>query len=321
MLKKTGGFSMSNRRTFLKQSLMGSGVLVLGTVPVELFASGELKRLTVMHTNDMHCHIDPYPESNAEYSGRGGLVRIASVVAQARKENPNLLLLDAGDMFQGTPYFNYFKGDLMLKLMSRMGYDAGTIGNHEYDNGLEGIASALRYAQFPIVCSNYDFTDTILTGKVKPCHIIKKNGIKIGIYGLGIEMEGLVDPKNFGNTRYLDPVDTAIKMERFLKIDQSCDLVIALSHLGLKYEHPKVSDVTLAPLTRYTDLIIGGHTHSFLDKPLEFKNADGHPILVNQAGWAALALGKIEFIFDHKGRKATIVTKINNLQDSAYGPQ
>lgn len=312
---------MSNRRTFIRQSILGSGALALGMIPEELFASGELRRLTIMHTNDMHCHIDPYPESNAEYPGRGGMLRVASVVAQARKENPNLLLLDAGDMFQGTPYFNYFKGDLMLKLMSQMGYDAGTIGNHEFDNGLQGIDSALKHAGFPIVSSNYDFADTILSGKVKLCHILKRGDIKIGLYGLGIELEGLVVPANVGNTRYLDPVDTAIKMERFLKLDQSCDLVIALSHLGLKFEHPKICDTTLAPLTRYTDLIIGGHTHTFLDKPMEFRNAEGRPVLVNQAGWAALAIGKIDFIFDRKGKKQAVTTRINNLQDTAYEPQ
>jgi len=283
-----GGFTMSNRRLFLKQSVLGGSALAMGLIPNELFASGELSRLTVMHTNDMHCHIDPFSETNAEYPGRGGMVRLASIISRSRAENPNMLLLDGGDMFQGTPYFNYFKGDLMLKLMSKMGYDAGTIGNHEFDNGMEGIVSALKYAQFPLVSSNYDFTDTILADQVKLFQIIKKGKVKIGIYGLGIELDGLVGKANYGKTRYLDPVDTAIKMERFLKLDQSCDLVIALSHLGLKFENTKISDSILAPLTRYTDLIIGGHTHSFLDKPLQFTNSECRPIIVNQAGWAAL---------------------------------
>ena len=308
-----GGFSMSNRRTFLKQSVLGGGALTLGLFPKELFASGELLRLTVMHTNDMHCHIDPFPESDAQYAGRGGMVRLASLVAKCRAENPNMLLLDAGDMFQGTPYFNYFKGDIMLKLMSRMGYDTGTIGNHEFDNGLEGIASALKFAKYPIVSSNYDFSDTIMSGLVKDYLILKKEGIKIGIYGLGIELDGLVGKLNYGNTRYLDPLATALKMERLLKIDHSCDLVICLSHLGLSYENNKISDTTLAPQTKYTDLIVGGHTHSFLDKPLELKNVDGKLILVNQAGWAALAAGKIDFIFDRTGKKKAFTAVVNNL--------
>ena len=307
-----GEFSMSNRRTFLKQSILGGGLLMAG-FPNELFASGELVRLTVMHTNDIHCRIDPFPESNAEYPGRGGMVRLASLIAKTRVNNPNMLLLDAGDMFQGTPYFNYFKGDLMLKLMSRMGYDAGTIGNHEFDNGLEGIASAFKFAQFPIVSSNYDFSDTLLSGVVKNYQILQKGGIKIGIYALGIELDGLVGQLNYGNTKYLDPLATALQMERLLKIDHSCDLVICLSHLGFSYENNKISDSTLAPQTKYTDLIIGGHTHTFLEKPLELKNKDGKLILVNQVGWASLVAGRIEFIFDRTGKKKSFSAVVNNL--------
>ena len=304
---------MSNRRTFLKQTILGGGALSLGLIPKELFASGELVRLTVMHTNDMHCHLDPFPADHAEYPGKGGLVRIASMVNQCRKENPNMLLLDAGDMFQGTPYFNYFKGNLIVKVMGKMGYDAGTIGNHEFDNGLGDILSALKYANFPLVSSNYDFSDTVLGGHVKTQLILEKGGIKVGIYGLGIELNGLVGTLNYGKTRYIDPLATALQMESALKNDHKCDLVICLSHLGLSYENSKISDKTLAPQTKYTDLIVGGHTHSFLDKPLTLKNADGKPILVNQAGWAALETGKIEFLFDRVNKRKHPVTIINNL--------
>jgi len=308
-----GGFIMSNRRTFLKQTILGGGALSLGLIPKELFASGELVRLTVMHTNDMHCHLDPFPADHAEYPGKGGLVRIASMVNQCRKENPNMLLLDAGDMFQGTPYFNYFKGNLIVKVMGKMGYDAGTIGNHEFDNGLGDILSALKYANFPLVSSNYDFSDTVLGGHVKTQLILEKGGIKVGIYGLGIELNGLVGTLNYGKTRYIDPLATALQMESVLKNDHQCDLVICLSHLGLSYENSKISDKTLAPQTKYTDLIVGGHTHSFLDKPLTLKNADGKPILVNQAGWAALETGKIEFLFDRVSKRKHPLTIINNL--------
>jgi 5'-nucleotidase len=235
------------------------------------------------------------------------------MVNQCRKENPNLLLLDGGDMFQGTPYFNYFKGDLIMKVMSKMGYDAGTIGNHEFDNGMGDILSAIKNANFPLISSNYDFSDTILNGHVKTQQILEKGGIKVGIYGLGIELDGLVGKLNFGNTRYLDPLETALKMESVLKNDHKCDLVICLSHLGLSYENSKISDKTLAPQTKYTDLIVGGHTHSFLDKPLTLKNADGKPILVNQAGWAALATGKIDFLFDRVSKRKHPVAVINNL--------
>lgn len=313
MLKKMGGYSMSNRRTFLKQSLLAGGTLALGAFPHDLFASGELFKLTVMHTNDLHCHIDPFPEDHAEFAGKGGLLRLASVVKQAREENPNLLLLDAGDMFQGTPYFNYFKGDLIIKVMSQIGYDAGTVGNHEFDNGLGDILSALKQANFPIVSSNYDFSDTILADHIVPYKILKKGPLKIGVYGLGIELAGLVGKSNYGNTRYLNPLETPLNMERKLKLEHSCDMVICLSHLGYSYEHNKISDTSLAPHTRYTDLIVGGHTHSFLKKPTVVKNADGKPILINQAGWAALAAGKIEFVFDRAGKMRNAEVLVNNL--------
>ena len=308
-----GGFIMSNRRTFLKQSILGGGAIALGFFPQELFASGELVKLTVIHTNDMHCHIDPFPSDDSEYPGKGGMARIATLINQCRKENPNLLLLDAGDMFQGTPYFNYFKGELMMKVMSRMGYDAGTIGNHEFDNGLGDILSALKKASFPVISSNYDFSDTILAEIVKPYQILNKGGLKIGIYGLGIQLDGLVGKMNYGNTRYLNPLDTALNMEQKLKKDHSCDLVICLSHLGYAYQNEKISDMLLAPQTKYTDLFVGGHTHTFLEKPSIVENTDGKPVIVNQAGWAALETGKIEFVFDRTGKKKAPIPLINSL--------
>jgi 5'-nucleotidase len=308
-----GGFIMSCRRTFFKQALIGSGGLALGLFPLELFASGELVKLTVFHTNDMHCHIDPFPDDHTEYPGKGGMTRIASLVNASRKENQNVLLLDAGDMFQGTPYFNYFKGDLIVKVMSKMGYDVGTIGNHEFDNGMGDILSALGQANFPFVSSNYDFSDTILGEIVKPYQILNKGGLKIGIYGLGIELDGLVGKLNYGNTRYLNPLDTALKMERFLKKEKDCDLVICLSHLGYSYQNNKISDTSLAPQTKYTDLFIGGHTHTFLEMPSVLKNADGKIVIVNQAGWAALSTGKIEFVFDRTGRRKDPIPVVRNL--------
>lgn len=304
---------MSCRRTFLKQTLLGGGSMALGLFPLELFASGELVKLTVFHTNDMHCHIDPFPEDHAEYPGKGGMTRIASLVNACRKENPNVLLLDAGDMFQGTPYFNYFKGNLIVKVMSEMGYDVGTIGNHEFDNGMGDILSALRKADFPFVSSNYDFSDTILDEIVKPYQILNKGGLKIGIYGLGIELDGLVGKLNYGNTRFLDPIKTALKMERLLKKEHSCDLVICLSHLGYSYQSNKISDIMLAPQTKYTDLFIGGHTHTFLEKPTVLKNAEGKMVIVNQAGWAALLTGKIEFVFDRTGKRKDPIPVVRNI--------
>jgi 5'-nucleotidase len=308
-----GGFSMSSRRSFITNTILGAGAVSLGILPEELFASGDFIKLSVVHTNDMHCHFDPFPETDAEYAGRGGIVRLASVVEKYRAENPNLLLLDAGDMFQGTPFFNYFKGDLIMKVMSKMGYDAGTIGNHEFDNGLDDILSALRFANFPFVSSNYDFSDTILANKVESYHILKKSGIKIGLYGLGIELNGLVLKKNFGETQYLDPVQTGLKMEKLLKFEHSCDLIICLSHLGLSFESNRISDKKFAPQTQYTDLIVGGHTHTFLDSPLVLKNSVDKPVLINQAGWAALAVGKIDFVFDREKKKLQVLPEISVL--------
>ena len=308
-----GGFIMRTRRTFLKQSVIGGGGLALGLFPLDLFASGELVKLTIFHTNDMHYHIDPFPEDHPEYPGKGGMTRIASLVNACRKENPNVLLLDAGDMFQGTPYFNYFKGDLIVKVMNAMGYDGGTIGNHEFDNGMGDILSSLSQANFPFVSSNYDFSDTILRKLVKPYQIVNKGGLKIGIYGLGIELDGLVGKLNYGNTRFLNPLETALKMERFLKKEHSCDLVICLSHLGYSYQNDKISDTALAPQTKYTDLFIGGHTHTFLEEPTVMKNTDGKLVIVNQAGWAALSTGKIEFVFDRTGKRKDPIPVVRNL--------
>ena len=308
-----GGFIVSNRRTFLKQSALGGGALALGFFPQDLLASEDFVKLTVMHTNDIHCHIDPFPADHAEFPGKVGLVRIASIIKQNRKENPNLLLLDGGDMFQGTPYFNYFKGDLIAKLMSQIGYDAGTVGNHEFDNGLGDILSATKCADFPLVSSNYDFSDTILAGHVKTHHIIKKAGLKIGIYGLGVELYGLVGKANYDKTRYLDPLATALKMEQLLKKEHSCDLVVCLSHLGYSFANGQISDMTLAPQTKYTDLIVGGHTHTFLEKPSVLKNADGKTILVNQSGWAGLSVGKIEFVFDRTRKSKDPIVVVNSL--------
>jgi 5'-nucleotidase len=244
----------------------------------------------------------------------GGVSRRAAIIENIRKENPNLLLLDAGDIFQGTPYFNYYGGELELKLMSMMKYDLGTLGNHDFDNGIEGFYSQMHNASFDFVTSNYDFNNTVLQGKTKQYKIFDKNGIKVGIFGLGIELAGLVDSKNYKETKYLNPVEIAQDLSRILKHEQKCDLVICLSHLGYKYndEKDKISDVKLATLTKDIDLIIGGHTHTFLDKPTILKNSEGKEVIVNQAGCYGINMGRIDFYFDndksksHNGRSIII---------------
>lgn len=307
------GGSILNRRIFLKNLLAGGTGVFLGSVPLEILSREELLTLTILHTNDLHCHIEPFTGSNEKFNGKGGLARISEYNRKCREENQATILLDAGDMFQGTPYFNFFGGDLILKVMTEAGYDAGTIGNHEFDNGLKGIEEALPSAGFPIISSNYDFSDTLLAGRFLPWRILRKTGLKIGIYALGIELNGLVSPKNFGNTKYLDPISTAAETERFLSLEKNCDLVICLSHLGLKYQENKVSDLVLAGETEHTDLIIGGHTHTYLEEPMLVKNKSGRQVIVNQAWWGGLVIGRIDFIFERgrRTKKAIFANKIN----------
>lgn len=307
---------MSNRRVFLRNLIGASAGIGLMQIPKGLFASQGLERLTILHTNDIHCHIDSFPEDDPLYKGQGGLARMAATINRIRQDEENVLLLDAGDMFQGTPYFNYYKGELIWKVMSKMGYAASTIGNHEFDNGLEGIEKPLEFKDFPLVNSNYDFSNTILANRF-PKHLIRRKGdVKIGIYGLGIELDGLVGKKNYEETIYNDPVEVALEQEAFLKHEKKCDLVICLSHLGFEYKKTKVSDKLLAPQTHYTDLIVGGHTHTFLDAPVELKNADGERIIINQVSWAGLMLGRIDFIFDRNRREGAKILA-QNLNPSA----
>ncbi len=301
-----------NRRKFLRNIAIGSTGLTFGALPFDLLANNNYATISILHTNDLHCHIEPFSGSNEKYAGKGGLARISTLAQKYKKVNPNTLLFDAGDMFQGTPYFNYFKGELMLKIMSAAGYDAGTIGNHEFDNGLEGILKPLANAKFPLINSNYNFSDTILADKFPRWKIFKRAGIKIGVYGLGVELQGLVADKNFGNTVYHDPLKVATEMETFLKMDKKCDLVICLSHLGLRYTENIVSDLVLAEETSMTDLIIGGHTHTYLEKPIIKKNKVGKQVIVNQAWWGGLEMGKIDFVFERSKKriKAVFTEKI-----------
>jgi len=303
---------MQNRRTFIKNLAAGSvGVGLLGKAAVSLAAkSDDYTKLTILHTNDWHSHIDPFPADAPRHANEGGMARCSALINQIRKEEKNILLLDAGDVFQGTPYFNFYKGKLEFELMSEVGYDAATIGNHEFDNGLEGIDKQLPHAKFPFICSNYDFSDTILAGKTISNKVFERDGIRIGVYGLGVKLEGLVAPNNFGKTRYLDPLKVALEQEKYLREEQGADMVICLSHLGYKHRGDKVSDQVIADNTYATDLIIGGHTHTFLDHPEMHTNKAGKQILVNQVGWAGLLLGRIDFYVTRKGDTQSEYTAI-----------
>ncbi|RWW98884.1 bifunctional metallophosphatase/5'-nucleotidase [Flavobacterium cerinum] len=287
------------RRDFIQKTAAGSA-LVLGGLSLSSFAEPPAKKITILHTNDVHSHIDPFPVSDPKYPNMGGAARRATLIESIRRENPNVLLLDAGDIFQGTPYFNYYGGELEFKLMSMMKYDLATLGNHDFDNGLQGFLAQLPHASFEFVNANYDFKNTILDGMIKPYKTFIKDGIKIGIFGLGIELKGLVDPTNYKETVYNDPLKVAQDMAKTLRHTEKCDLVICLSHLGFMYnnEPTKVNDLMLARNTKDIDLIIGGHTHTFLNKPYIEKNIDGKEVLVNQVGCYGLNLGQIDFYFE-----------------------
>lgn len=286
------------RRNFIQKSTAATAFLTLGGLSLQSFAAKNTKHITILHTNDVHSHIDPFPITDSRYPNMGGVARRATLVETIRKENPNTLLLDAGDIFQGTPYFNFYGGELEFKLMSMMKYDAATIGNHDFDNGIDGLFAQLPQAQFDFLSANYDFKNTVLNSHVKPYKIFVKDSIKIGVFGLGIELQGLVDPKMYKETLYLDPIEIAQDMSRILKEDEKCDLVICLSHLGYNYKTEKISDLKLASKTKNIDLIIGGHTHTFLPKPTVAKNSVGENVLVNQVGCYGLNLGIIDFYFD-----------------------
>ena len=290
------------RRDFIQNTALSSALLGLGDLALSSFntVDSKTKKLTILHTNDVHSYIDPFPPTHPKNPNMGGVARRAALIETIRKENPNVLLLDAGDIFQGTPYFNYYGGELEFKLMSMMKYDIATIGNHDFDNSIEGLYNQLPNASFEFVNANYDFKNTIMDGHVKPYKIVYKDGIKVGVFGIGIELEGLVDKKNYKETVYHDPVSVSQDMARILKQEEKCDLVICLSHIGYQYknEPDKISDVRLATLTKDIDLIIGGHTHTFLEKPTILKNADGKDVLVNQVGCYGVNLGRIDFYFD-----------------------
>lgn len=300
------------RRKFIQQTAATSTLLTLGGFSMSSFSKKSTKHITILHTNDVHSHIEPFSASHPRYSNLGGIARRATLIEQVRNENENTLLFDAGDIFQGTPYFNFFGGEVEFKLMSMLKYDAATIGNHDFDNGINGLNKQLPHASFEFINSNYDLSNTILDGKTKKYRIYKKDGIKIGVFGLGIALQGLVDSLLYKETKYLDPVEIAQDMSRILKEEEHCDLVICLSHLGYYYKKnpDKVCDLNLARKTKDIDLIIGGHTHTFLPKPTIVKNSIGKNILINQVGKWGINVGRIDFYFDSDKNVASKGTSI-----------
>ena len=259
------------------------------------------KTIEILHTNDTHSCIMPLNPNLADtlVAGRGGFIRM-EMIRQERKANPDVLVFDSGDFSQGSPYYTLFKGEVETELMSAMKYDAVTIGNHEFDFGLENMAKIFREATFPIVCANYDFTGTAVEGLTKPYIILKRGGVRIGVFGVSPKLNGLVDATKCVGVKYLDPVATADKVAHELRHDKKCDVVICLSHLGWKIGDPTASDECVIKETAGIDLVLGGHSHSYFTTLKYAPNADGKLIPDDQNGKHAVFVGKIKLTLERK---------------------
>tara|TARA_B100000902_G_scaffold59263_2_gene66254 strand:- start:2447 stop:3376 length:930 start_codon:yes stop_codon:yes gene_type:complete len=294
---------MKNRRSFIKKA--GLGIVGASLIPNISLSNKKDVKITILHTNDMHSHIHPF--KSGRNKGFGGMAQRATIIKKIREENEHVLLFDAGDIFQGTPYFNFYKGELEFKLMSAMHYDAATLGNHDFDNGLDGLKKQLPHANFPFLNANYDFTETILKDTFNPYKIFKKDRIKIGVFGIGIELNGLVPEELYGKTKYKDPIKTANHYAQILK-KKNCDLIICLSHLGFKYKNTeKVSDFMLAKKSKDIDIIIGGHTHTFLKKAITINNNNNEKVIINQVGWGGINIGMIDINFSQNNTKKLVL--------------
>jgi len=296
------------RRRFLSTAARTAAGVAAGAagasfLPVRALAGGlsaDDVRLVILHTNDTHSRIDPFAVGSGRNEGQGGAARRATLINQVRSQNPHVLLLDSGDIFQGTPYFNLFGGEVEMKVMSEMGYDVATIGNHDFDNGTDGLVAMLPHANFEFVCANYDITHSGLASRVRPYTIRELGGVKVGIFGLGIDFYALVVDDLHQGVSYSDPIGAARRVSEELR-NQGCDLVICLSHLGYRYSTDRPSDTDLANLVPEVDLILGGHTHTFMDSPDVYRAGETGLTVVNQVGFAGIRLGRIDVTFQESG--------------------
>lgn len=309
---------MLNRRKFIEQSIYATGAVLAGPGIMQADEYLLPVRLTILHTNDVHSRLDPFPMDGGRNQGLGGVAARAMLINKIREAEPHVLLLDAGDIFQGTPYFNFYKGEPEIKVMSAMKYDASTIGNHDFDGGMENLATQLTsHATFPMLVSNYDFSTTAMEQKTEPYKVFKKGKLSIGVFGVGIELKGLVPDNLFGATRFLDPIKHANETAETLK-KKKCDLIICLSHLGYQYKGSnKVSDEILARESENIDLIIGGHTHTFLDKPVVYKNKNGNDVIVNQVGWAGINIGRLDYEFSKFSGKKMVKSQAISVSEKS----
>jgi 5'-nucleotidase len=318
---------MVTRRGFLKASLAGGAVAVsphsalswlsnpawsaISAPLLELQAGEQL--ITILHTNDTHSQIDPLPANDPQYPDKGGVARRATLVKRIRKENPNTLLIDAGDVFQGTPYFNFFKGEVEYKSMSLIGYDVVTLGNHDFDNGVDALAAAMKFANFDFVSCNYDVRGTPLESRVKPYVVRVLGGVRIGLFGMGVSPDNLITPENFKGVKYNDPIKAARDTVATLRGAERCTLVVGMSHLGY-YENPiqgGVGDSQVAAAVDGIDFIASGHTHTFMKQPVLTKTPSGGNTIIFQVGRSGIYVGRV----DLKVRDGKVVTSAGRLLD------
>jgi 5'-nucleotidase len=320
---------MTTRRNFLKASLVGGAALAFPeslqffpavaqaaiSSPLLPSAAGETL-ITILHTNDTHSQIDPLPENDKQYPGKGGVARRATLVKRVRKENPNTLVIDAGDVFQGTPYFNFYKGEVEYKAMSLIGYDVVTLGNHEFDNGVDALVAAMKFANFDFVSTNYDVTGTPLQSRVKPYVVRVLGGVRIGLFGMGVSPIGLITPDNFKGVKYSDPVQAARNVVKTLRERERCTLVIGMSHLGY-YANPKgaeVGDSQVAAQVDGIDFIASGHTHTFMTKPVITKTPSGANTIIFQVGKSGIYVGRIDLRL-RNGKVTASAGRLLDLRD------
>ena len=275
-------------------------IIILGLLAAATATAKRHKQLVILHTNDTHSTIMPLKAELADTSlaGRGGCLRRIAMIREERKKCPELLLIDSGDFSKGSSYYTMFKGDVEIGMMNEMGYDATTIGNHEFDFGLDNMARLFQLAKCPVVCSNYDFTGTVLDGLVKPYITLKRSGVKIGLFALCPKLQGLVAPKNYGTIGFLDPIEVAQQMADLLRQQEKCDLVICISHLG--WEDSVYPDNRVIEQTNGIDLVLGGHTHTYMNQLEYVNNKDGRPVGDDQNGKHAVFVGKL--VLDMKKR-------------------
>lgn len=289
----------SRRRFITTLAASAAGVSIF---PLSTLASSPETRLVILHTNDTHSRIDPFPDDGGTYANLGGVARRSALVNRIRRENEHVLLLDSGDIFQGTPYFNLYGGELELRTMNDMGYDAATFGNHEFDNGMDGLADVMPVVNFPFISSNYNFSGApeVVREVVQPMTIRQIGGLRVGLFGLGVDFDRLVLPSLHEGVTYEDPIGVAAEMVQSLRA-AGCDLVVCLSHLGYRYADGKVSDVEVAAATPGLDLILGGHTHTFMEEPAVIQHENERPTVIHQVGFAGIWLGRIDIRFDRSG--------------------